>query len=177
MKSGVMVQRDAKHEKGGYFTMMLYPPESLQELPRKPLEMVFTIDVSGSQSGIPLAQEKAAVKYALTHMGPQDTFQVVRFGNSAIKLFAAPVPANAENVATAIAYVDALEAKEGTMLVDGLRASLLFPHDESRLRFVTFLTDGYIGNEAQALAEINNDVGPSATFSFGSGASTNSARL
>ena len=41
------------------------------------------------------------------------------------------------------------------MLVEGLRASLIFPHDESRLRFVTFLTDGFIGNESQALAEIH----------------------
>jgi Ca-activated chloride channel family protein len=170
IKSGVMVQ---KTEKGGYFTMMLFPPETLQDLPRKPLEMVFTVDVSGSQSGIPLSQEKAAVKYALRHMGPEDTFEVVRFGNTAIKLFGSPVPADRQNVRKAIEWVDGFDAREGTMLIDGLRASLLFPHDESRLRFVTFLTDGFIGNEAEALGEINRDLGPSRIFSFGSGSSTN----
>src|SRR5258708_19567976 len=106
MKSGVMVQRDAKHEKGGYFTMMLYPPESLKQLPRKPLEMVFTIDVSGSQSGIPLAQEKAAVKWALAHMGPDDTFQVIRFGNHATSLFDKPEPADRNNVHKPIPSTD-----------------------------------------------------------------------
>ena len=84
-----MVQRDATSG-GGYFTLMLFPPADLQDLPRQPLEMVFTIDVSGSQSGAPLAQEKAAIRYALTHMGPDDTFQVIRFGNTAQKLFDQP---------------------------------------------------------------------------------------
>lgn len=172
IRSAVMVQRD-KEGKGGTFTLMLYPPESMAKLPRKPLEMVFTIDVSGSQSGVPLAQEKAAVKYALAHMNAGDTFQVIRFGNRAIPLFPSPQPADDRNVREAERWVDALDANEGTMLVDGLRASLLFPHDESRLRYVTFLTDGYIGNEAAALAELQRDLGPSRIFSFGSGSSTN----
>jgi Ca-activated chloride channel family protein len=172
IKSAVMVQRN-KEGNGGWFTMMLYPPQSLEQLPRKPLEMVFTIDVSGSQAGIPLAQEKAAVKWALTHMGPEDTFQVIRFGDHATRLFPKPQPVTHENVHKAIAWVDGFDAHEGTMLVEGLQASLQFPHDESRLRFVTFLTDGFIGNESQALAEIHKSLGPSRIFSFGSGSSTN----
>jgi Ca-activated chloride channel family protein len=172
VRSAVMVQRD-KEGKGGTFTLMLYPPESMAKLPRKPLEMVFTIDVSGSQQGIPLAQEKAAVKYAIEHMNAGDTFQVIRFGNRAIPLFASPQAADDGHVREAERWIDALDANEGTMLVDGLRASLLFPHDESRLRYVTFLTDGFIGNEAEALGELQRDLGPSRIFSFGSGSSTN----
>jgi len=51
--------------------------------------MVFTIDVSGSQSGIPLAQEKAAVKYALSTWDRRilSSGAVRQLG---IKLFAAP---------------------------------------------------------------------------------------
>jgi len=175
IKSCVMVQRDPKRRDGksGYFTLMLYPPQSLADLPRKPLEMVFTIDVSGSQTGAPLAQEKTAVRYALTHMGPQDTFQVIRFGNTAEKLFANPVPANEQYVAQALRYVDALEAGGGTMLVDGVHASLLFPHDPKRLRFVAFMTDGFIGNDEEALREVHNCLDQSRIFSFGVGSSTN----
>jgi Ca-activated chloride channel family protein len=58
-------------------------------------------------------------------------------------------------------------------MVEGIRASLNFPHDESRLRFVSFLTDGYIGNEAEILREVHNSLGPSRIFSFGVGQSTN----
>src|SRR5581483_7056872 len=53
-KAGLLVHRD-EHGEGGYFTLMLVPPASLEKLPRQPLEMVFTVDVSGSQSGQPLA--------------------------------------------------------------------------------------------------------------------------
>src|SRR5207237_368503 len=123
-----------KNAQGGYFTLMLFPPEQLSDLPRKPLEMVFTIDVSGSQSGRPLAQEKAATRYCLTQMNAQDTFQVIRFGDTAQKLFPEPRAASDQNVRDALQWVDALDATEGTMLVEGMHASLLFPHDESRLR-------------------------------------------
>src|SRR5947209_8871186 len=115
-----MVERDTDG-RGGWFTMMLFPPADASRLPRKPLEMVFTIDVSGSQAGIPLAQEKAAVKWALAHMGAEDTFQVIRFGNHAIPLFDKPQPAERDNVRQAMKWIDALEAREGTMLVEGLR--------------------------------------------------------
>ncbi len=171
VKSGLVVHRDRAGN--GYFSLMLFPPEDLTRLPRKPLEMVFTIDVSGSQSGKPLEQEKAATRYCLTHMGPDDTFQVIRFGDTAQRLFPAPMPADTARVQQALRWVDGFDAREGTMLVDGLRASLLYPPDPNRLRFVTFLTDGFIGNESEALAEIHKDLGPARIFSFGVGSSTN----
>ncbi len=61
-KSAVLAHRD---QRGGYFTLMLIPPQALKDLPRQPLEMVFTLDTSGSMSGQPLEQSKAAVRYAL----------------------------------------------------------------------------------------------------------------
>jgi len=157
----------------GYFTLMLFPPALLADLPRQPLEFVFTIDVSGSQSGRPLAQEKAATRYALTHMGPDDTFQVIRFGNTAQRLFPVPRPADAANIRQALQWIDGFDATEGTMLIDGVHASLLFPHDESRTRYVAFMTDGYIGNDTEALAEVHRCLGPARLFSFGVGQSTN----
>jgi Ca-activated chloride channel family protein len=170
VKPALIAQRNGT---GGYFTLMLFPPEFLKDLPRQPLEMVFTIDVSGSQSGRPLEQEKAATRYALTHMGPDDTFQVIRFGNTAQKLFAAPQPASAGAIRQALRWVDGFDANEGTMLIDGVHASLLFPHDESRTRYVAFLTDGFIGNDTEAIAEVHKCLGPARLFSFGVGQSTN----
>lgn len=170
VKPALVAQRDGS---GGYFTLMLFPPRLLNDLPRQPLEFVFTIDVSGSQSGRPLEQEKAATRYALTHMGADDTFQVIRFGNTAQKLFPQPQPVSAPAVRAALQWVDAFDATEGTMLIDGLHASLLFPHDSSRTRCVAFMTDGFIGNDAEALAETRKCLGPARLFSFGVGQSTN----
>lgn len=52
-------------------------------------------------------------------------------------------------------------------------AALDFPHDPDRLRFVAFLTDGYIGNEVQILGEVHDRLGDSRIFSFGVGSSPN----
>jgi Ca-activated chloride channel family protein len=170
-KSALFTSHD-KHG-DGYFTLLIMPPASLFDLPRQPLEMVFTLDVSGSMAGRPIEQSKAAVRYALAHMDQRDTFQVIRFGDRAEKLFDKPVEVTPSNVRHAIARINGMSAGGGTYLVDGLRASLDFPHDENRLRFVSFLTDGFIGNEAEALREIHNLLGPARIFSFGVGSSTN----
>ena len=47
--------------------------------------------------------------------------------------------------------VESLQGEGGTMMIEGIKAALDFPHDQQRLRFVCFLTDGYIGNEAEIL--------------------------
>ena len=170
LKPALIAQRQGT---GGYFTLMLFPPREMADLPRQPLEFVFTIDVSGSQSGRPLEQEKAATRYALTHMGPNDTFQVIRFGNTAQKLFNEPQAADASHVRAALNWIDGFNATEGTMLIDGVHASLLFPHDPGRTRYVAFMTDGYIGNDTEAIAEVHRCLGPARLFSFGVGQSTN----
>ena len=58
-------------------------------------------------------------------------------------------------------------------MIEGIRAALHFPHDPRRLRFVTFLTDGYIGNEVEILEAIHKSIGESRIFSFGVGDSVN----
>lgn len=59
------------------------------------------------------------------------------------------------------------------MMIEGIKAALDFPHDDRRLRFVCFLTDGYIGNEVEILGEVHKRIGASRIFSFGVGSSTN----
>src|SRR5262245_46190569 len=135
VKSAIMVQRDPKGD-GGYFTLMLIPPDSMRDLPRQPLEMVFTLDVSGSMSGAPIEQSRAAIRYALTHMRPDDTFQVIRFASNSEAMSEKPLPATQGNVARALRYINETEAGGGTMMLEGIRKSLNFPSDPSRLRFV-----------------------------------------
>ena len=42
----------------GYFTLMMYPPAEIESLERRPMEMVFVLDASGSMSGTPIEQAK-----------------------------------------------------------------------------------------------------------------------
>lgn len=170
MKSGLLTSHD---ERGGFFTLMLYPPKDLKQLTRQPLEMVFVLDSSGSMSGRPIAEAKQAIDRALRQLGPDDTFQLINFDNQTSQLGPKPIPATPENVRRGLAYLGKIAAGGGTMMNAGIKAALDFPHDPERLRFVCFLTDGYIGNEAEILATIQQKLGETRIFSFGIGASVN----
>ena len=173
VKTNLLTYADPDEAGQGYFTMMLYPPEDLRQLHRRPMEMVFVLDCSGSMSGVPIAQAKSAIIEALDMLEPQDTFQVIRFSTNASQLGRNPVRATERNIAQARRYVQSLNGSGGTEMIEGIRAALDFPHDPRRLRFVTFLTDGYIGNEVQILREIDRSLGESRIFSFGVGSSVN----
>jgi Ca-activated chloride channel family protein len=170
IKSSLLTSRD---ERGGYFTLMLYPPQELGNLARHPLELVFVLDCSGSMSGRPIEQARAAIERGLGLLQPGDSFQLINFSSSASQLGPKPLDATPENVQRGLNYLHSLNAEGGTMMLEGLKAALDFPHDPQRLRFVCFLTDGYIGNEAEILSELHNRLGNSRIFSFGIGSSVN----
>ena len=173
IKSSLLAQRDTAKRDGGYFTLMLYPPKELGNLTRQPIELVFVLDCSGSMNGWPIAQAKAAVRRGLRLLRPSDSFQIIKFSTSASQLGRTPLEATPENVRRGLRYLDSLDAQGGTMMIEGIKAALDFPHDPERLRFVCFLTDGYIGNEVQILGEIHKRLGASRIFSFGIGSSVN----
>jgi Ca-activated chloride channel family protein len=170
VKSALVTHRD---ERGGFFTLMLYPPENLSCLKRAPMEMIFVLDCSGSMSGKPIAKAKEAIKRALRKLEPGDTFQIIRFSNNASQLGPNPVPVTAANIRKALSYVDSLHGSGGTMMIEGIKAALDFPHEPDRFRLVSFMTDGYIGNEVEILAAIHQRLGASRIFSFGVGSSVN----
>ncbi len=170
VKSAVVTHRD---ERGGFFTLMLYPPANLSYLKRAPMEMIFVLDCSGSMSGKPIAKAKDAIRRALKELEADDTFQIIRFSNNASQFGPDPVPASPANIRKALRYVDSLHGSGGTMMIEGIKAALDFPHDSDRFRLVSFMTDGYIGNEVEILAAIHKRLGASRIFSFGVGSSVN----
>ncbi|MYH70949.1 MAG: VWA domain-containing protein, partial [Gammaproteobacteria bacterium] len=172
VKSGLMTYQDPDTGEG-FFSLMLIPPLARADIARRPMELVFVIDTSGSMQGRPLAQAKQAVATALGLLNQDDTFQIIRFSDDASQFGREPVPATADNLAAARRYLADLSGDGGTMMVEGIRAALGFPHDPSRYRFVSFMTDGYIGNEADILAEVHRRIGNARIFSFGVGGSVN----
>jgi Ca-activated chloride channel family protein len=171
VKTALLTHKDSAGQ--GYFTFMLFPPQDTALEQRMPMEMIFVLDCSGSMSGKPIDQARAAIDHALTQLQPGDTFQVISFSDKASQLGSAPVPATGENIKRGRQYVRSLSAGGGTMMINGIRAALNFDHDPERLRIVTFLTDGYIGNESEILSEMHRLLGASRVFSFGVGSSVN----
>ena len=172
VKSKLLTHRDTDTG-DGFFSLMLIPPRVSSDIERHPLELVFVIDASGSMQGRPLEQAKEAVATALDRLNGDDTFQIIRFSEGASRFGAMPVRATPANVVRARDYLADLTSGGGTYMVEGVKAALDFPHDPARLRFVSFMTDGYIGNESDILAAIHRRLGASRVFSFGVGSSVN----
>jgi Ca-activated chloride channel family protein len=156
-----------------FVTVLMDPGRPPLDAARRPTETIFVLDCSGSMSGEPISASKALVRHALRGIRPGDTFQIIRFSDRASGFAPAPQPATPDNVKRAIAYVDALEGEGGTMMIEGIRAALGYPADPARLRIVAFLTDGYIGNENEILAEVRRNLGGARLFSFGVGSAVN----
>ena len=163
-----------KGELGGYFMLMFQPPATPAAAEITPKEMVFVMDTSGSMSGEPIAMSKKAVRYALQNLNSNDTFQIIRFSESASPFAAAPLPATKDNIRRGLSYINGLEGEGGTMMIEGIQAALDYPLEENRLRIVCFMTDGYIGNETEILDAIQKKLGDNTRlFSFGVGSSVN----
>ncbi|MGC4116955.1 MAG: VWA domain-containing protein [Myxococcales bacterium] len=152
---------------------MFQPPAAEAHAPVVPKEMVFVIDTSGSMLGEPLEAEKRFMRKALKEMGSEDTFMLIDFADSASSFHPSPLPNTFWNVEKAIAYLDALPAAGGTNQLAGVRAALARPADPGRLRTVLFMTDGFIGNEVEILAEVEKTLGGARLFSVGVGSSVN----
>lgn len=158
---------------GGYFTLTVQPPRLVPDEQATPRELVFVLDTSGSMSGLPLDTAKQLMRHALADMRPDDTFNVLRFDDVASGLWSTMLPATKDNVEKGVAYVNALEGSGGTHMLHGIEAALELPRDPDRMRMVLFLTDGYIGNDAEVFALIERDIADARLFSLGVGSSVN----
>ncbi|HEX2986709.1 MAG TPA: VIT domain-containing protein, partial [Chloroflexota bacterium] len=170
IKSGMLVHRD---QRGSYFNLMVYPPMELRQQDRTPLEMVFLLDVSGSMSGDPINQSKAAMRYALSHMSPGDTFQVITFSGSNRTLFDRAQPVTREATDRVMHFVEDSSAGGGTEMMPAITAALSAAQDPQHKRVVVFLTDGFVGNEDDILRAVHDRLGSARIFSFGVGSSPN----
>jgi Ca-activated chloride channel homolog len=158
---------------GGFFSIMIQPQADFSSHEVTPKEMIFVVDCSGSMSGAPMAKAKEAMRRSIAGMNPNDSFQIIRFSSSASKFSPRPIPNTPGNIQKALSYIDAMAGSGGTMMIEGIKAALDYPADPARLRIVLFMTDGYIGNETQILAAIEQKLNRARLFSFGVGSSVN----
>jgi Ca-activated chloride channel family protein len=157
----------------GYFTLTVQPPAAVPDKQATPRELVFVVDNSGSMGGVPIDTAKALMRRALHGMRPDDTFNVLRFSEDASGLSSTLLPATPGNIKKGIEYVDAMSGMGGTQMLAGIEAALDLPHEADRIRIVMFLTDGYIGNEAEIFRLIERDIGDTRLFSLGVGGAPN----
>jgi Ca-activated chloride channel family protein len=158
--------------RGGFFTLILQPPESVAFADVTPKELVFVLDTSGSMSGFPIEKAKETMKLALDGLYPQDRFNLITFAGDTRILFAEPVPATPENLRRAQEFLASRRGGGGTEMMKAIRAALDPSDSQAHVRIVCFMTDGYVGNDMEIVAEIQKHQN-ARIFSFGIGGSVN----
>ena len=157
---------------GGFFTLILQPPERVTVEDVTPKELVFVLDTSGSMSGFPIEKAKETMKLALDNLYPYDTFNLITFSGDEHILFPEPVPATKENLAKAQAFLESRQGGGGTEMMKAIKASMDPSDAQGHVRIVCFMTDGYVGNDMEIIGEVQKH--PNArVFAFGIGSSVN----
>src|SRR5262249_9746953 len=127
---------------------------------------------SGSMMGFPIEKAKETMKLALDGLYPQDTFNLITFSGDTHILFPQPVPATKTNIEKAQAFLASRSGSGGTEMMTAIRAALDPSDAQDHIRIVCFMTDGYVGNDMEIIAEVQRH--PNArVFAFGIGGSVN----
>ncbi len=169
MEDAVLTTRNPA---GGFFSLILSPPERLSSEDRTPKEIVFVLDTSGSMEGFPIEKAKELVNLTLDGLYPEDTFNLITFAGETEVLFPEPVPATQGNMERAREFLKSRKGDGGTEMMDAIKAALVPSDSREHLRIVCFITDGEVGNDMEVIAEVKKY--PKArVFSFGIGDSVN----
>ena len=161
-----------RSDKGGFFTLILQPPDRVAADDVTPKELVFVLDTSGSMSGFPIEKAKETMKLALDNLYPSDTFNLITFAGDTRVLFSEPVRATKRNLARAQEFLAASSGEGGTEMMGAIKAALDPSDSQSHVRIVCFMTDGYVGNDMQIIAEVQKHKN-ARVFAFGIGSSVN----
>jgi Ca-activated chloride channel family protein len=165
-------------QSGGYFTLILQPPEKVSDEAAVPRQLIFVVDTSGSMWGFPLEMAKKTIVRALDNLRKDETFNLITFSGDTRILFPEPVPATKENIAAAKKVLAGAYGSGGTEMMKAIRTALgddagaNKPMEADPVRVVCFMTDGYVGNDAEIVAEVKKH--PDArVFAFGIGTAVN----
>ncbi len=170
---------------GGFFTLILQPPERVADADARPRELIFVLDNSGSMRGAraggvsALAAAKNVINLALDTMRPDDRFNVVSFNNTLDTLWTRPRPNTRKHRQSAQRYVDSRQGGGGTEMrnaaLHALQAGPYRPNpderlageDEDRMRIVLFVTDGLVSNDDAIVAAIREHAHETRVFTIG----------
>src|SRR6185312_4304271 len=153
--------------------LVLTPPNDAEES-TQPREVTFIIDTSGSMQGPSIEQASAALQLGVDRLRPSDRFNVIRFASGYSSLFAAPQPVNAANRTLASQFISALRADGGTEMRAPLERAMSTLPSSGYLQQIVFITDGSVGNEAELIGLIHQEIGNGRLFTVGIGAAPNS---
>lgn len=168
--AGVLAHHDVR---GGFVSLLIEPPKIPEPDLITARELVFVLDTSGSMGGVPLDASKRFMEAALQGLRPEDYFRVIRFSSNASEFASRAVPATHGNIRSGLRYVRGLSAGGGTEIDNAIRHAFATQQPTNTMRIVVFLSDGYIGREADVLRTIRQQIGDARIYAFGVGTAVN----
>jgi len=160
-------------DQGRYGLLMIHPPSDNAEQPPPPArEVIFVLDTSGSMAGNSMRAAKAALARALDQLEPDAYFNIIRFNNSARRLFQASRPATRRHLSFAKNYIAQLHGDGGTEMLDAVALATADPMAQY-MRQIVFITDGSVANETEVFQRLRQTLGTARFFTVGIGKAPN----
>ncbi len=143
---------------GGTFALTVIPPAIGPRSARKPRDVMFVLDRSGSMDGWKIVAARRAMARMIDSLAEPDRFGLIAFSGSIQTPKAGPslVPAGDRQRFAAVEFLADLGADGGTEMAPALVAAAreLARNDPGRDRLLVLVTDGQIGNEDQVLRSL-----------------------
>ena len=140
----------------GYVSLASFRPKFPEMKENTPRCVTIIVDCSGSMGGDSIAQAGKALYEILELLRPQDTFNVIRFGNTYKMLFNAPVKAEGANLKKAKNLLETLNADMGgTEIGQAVVAALKSPTPEGISKEVLLITDGEVWDWEKMLSQVS----------------------
>ncbi|MBI5867630.1 MAG: VWA domain-containing protein [candidate division Zixibacteria bacterium] len=164
-----------------YFMAIIAPGEAGSDA-IVPKDVVFCFDHSGSMAGEKLTQARAALKFCLSKLNPDDRFGLVVF-NDRIDSYAGSLrQATVPNVDSAHRFLYYVDAEGGTFIEGALVRSMDMFDGAKRPKYLVFLTDGLptVGTRDPGLIKksvVAHNANNARVFTFGVGFDLNAALL
>lgn len=152
--------------------LMLTPPARNVPTAAIAREIIFVIDTSGSMAGTSIKSAKTALRNALLNLEDTTRFNIIRFDDQAQAMATDPIIADKAGLASALAFIDDLQADGGTEMANALHLAFRST-GHKHLRQIVFLTDGSVSNERQLLQLIGRLRGEARVFPVAIGSAPN----
>ncbi len=170
IRSSFLVIPDEKGDSATFLLTMVPPAKAADQ--RRPRDIVFVLDRSGSMGGWKMVAARRAVGRMIDTLNAEDTFQVLAFDDSIERpknMAEGLIEATNRNRYRAIEWLGECDARGGTEMAQPLyqALSLLDGRAGSRDRHVVLVTDGQVGNEDQIVKGVHDRMKGAHVFTVG----------
>jgi Ca-activated chloride channel family protein len=182
VRSTLALCPDRDRSGAGTFLLTLVPPSDSGQA-KKPRDVVFVLDRSGSMQGWKMVAARRAVARMIDSLRPQDRFQVLAFDNSVEQPSFVDAGELAEatdrNRFRAVEFCSHVDARGGTEMVRPLRqaAGMLRGGYQDTERVLVLITDGQVGNEGQVVKMLDDELRGARIFTVGIDRAVNAGLL